>query len=372
VLTSLPRAALAAALACAPLAACGARTALRVDREAAALDASALVDAPPVDRPALLDAPTASDLPVDDAFDPGCRLDAARCDDRDRCTTDLCLPDGTCSHRPVVCADGDACTVDRCDPERGCVTSPTDCDDGSLCTADRCERATGCRHDPITCDDRDPCTADRCEAAVGCVFPATDCRGCADGQRDAFRELARYPAIAACAGGFTRAGLSREASPTCARGAGDDGPNPVGAGCNATDLCAPGWHICRSAADVAAHSPDGCAGVADAAPSSFFATRQTGPGCGHCATGGDPACGSNDCRPGCAQTAATSNDIFGCGSLGDAPQPTSCGSLDRFSNNLCGALRPPWRCDGDPAGLRESDLVVKPGADAGGVLCCLD
>ena len=45
---------------------------------------------------------------------------------------------------------------------------------------------------------------------------------------------------------------------------------------------------------------------------------------------------------------------------------------NRFSQNLCSALRAPWRCDGDPEGLRESDLVVKPGADAGGVLCCLD
>ena len=75
---------------------------------------------------------------------------------------------------------------------------------------------------------------------------------------------------------------------------------------------------------------------------------------------------------GCAQTERTTNDIFGCGTLGDAPQRTSCTALDRFSNNLCSALRPPWRCDGDPDGLRESDLVVKPGADAGGVLCCAD
>jgi hypothetical protein len=227
-------------------------------------------------------------------------------------------------------------------------------------------------HEPIVCEDADPCTADACEPATGCVFRAFDCGGCADGIRDAFRDRERYPRIAGCAGGFANPGLSRAMSPTCARGAGDDGTNPSGTGCNATDLCAPGWHVCTSAMDVATHASDGCAGASDGPPSSFFATRQTGPGCGHCATGTDPSCGSNDCRAGCVQTGRTTNDIFGCGGLGDVPQPSSCAPLDRFSNNICTALRAPWRCDGDPAGLRESDLVVKPGPDAGGVLCCRD
>ncbi len=362
------------------LPACGARTALRLEHDAATLVDAPAVDASPIDAPAIdaspidapaLDAP-ALDAPALDAPDRGCVDDPARCDDRDRCTADACLPDGTCAHRAVVCDDGDACTDDRCDAVLGCLTTTTRCDDSSLCTTDRCDRATGCLYDPIACDDGDPCTADRCEAARGCVFRPADCGGCADGQRDAFLDRARYPAIAACAGGFTNAGLSREVSPTCARGAGDDGANPVGNLCTATDLCAPGWHICRSAADVDAHSPDGCRGAADAEGSAFFATRQTGPGCGHCATGTDPGCGRNDCRVGCAQTELTSNDIFGCGTLGDVPMAASCGTLDRFSNNLCSALRPPWRCDGDPDGLRESDLVVKPGPGAGGVLCCRD
>ena len=46
--------------------------------------------------------------------------------------------------------------------------------------------------------------------------------------------------------------------------------------------------VCRSAAEVSARSPHGCAGAHDAAPSSFFATRQSGPGCGQCATGASP------------------------------------------------------------------------------------
>jgi len=39
------------------------------------------------------------------------------------------------------------------------------------------------------------------------------------------------------------------------------------------------------------------------------------------------------------------------------PQASSCGVLNRFGQNLCSALGSPWRCDGDPDGLRESDLV---------------
>ncbi len=370
---ALPRNALLCATALAALSSCGARTALRVDPDVPTVDVPTAIDLPAIDLPAVIDIPTPPiDIPVPDARDPGCLVDPARCDDRDLCTTDTCLPDGRCAHAAVTCNDGDACTDDRCSPDRGCFTTVTDCDDRSLCTTDRCEPARGCLHDPIVCEDRDPCTANRCEPARGCVFPATDCGGCADGQRDAFLDRASHPVIAGCAGGFTNAGLSRESSPTCARGAGDDGPNPTGRGCSATDLCAPGWHVCRGTLDVSVHSPDGCGGARDAEANTFYATRQTGPGCGHCASGTDTTCNSNDCRPGCAQTDRTSNDIFGCGTLGDTPQASSCGPLDRFSQNLCSALRPPWRCDGDPDGLRESDLVVKPGSAAGGVLCCLD
>ena len=341
---------------------CGARSGLALrDAHAADIDASVPHDA---------SAPADADLPDAPGLD--CRGDSARCDDHDACTSDACGPTGACAHVTVVCDDGDACTEDRCVPSLGCTVSVVSCDDHDLCTIDRCDHALGCLRDALVCEDHDPCTANRCDPRAGCVFPPTDCQGCADGSRDGFLDLARYTRIAACAGGFVNAGLSLAVSPTCGRGAGDDGPNPNGVGCNASDLCAPGWHVCLSAGDVAARSPDGCAGALDAEPSSFFATRQTGPGCGHCSTGTDPTCGNNDCRPDCAQTAATTNDIFGCGDLGAVPQASSCRVLDRFSNNLCSSLSPPWRCDADPLGLHESDVVVKPGPAHGGVLCCID
>jgi len=357
--------------------ACGARTDLGIrdgDRDASLpTDARTPSDLDvPRDAPMIRDAFIPRDANLPDAPDLDCLDEPARCDDGDACTLDDCRTDGTCAHAALACDDGDACTDDTCDSALGCTTAPTDCDDRNACTIDACDSVSGCARAPIVCEDADPCTANRCDPLRGCAFPATDCAGCADGTRDAFFDTVRYEVIAACAGGFSNAGLSRAESPTCDRGAGDDGPNPTGRGCSATDLCAPGWHVCVSAADVTMHSPDGCVGVADADPRSFFATRQTGPGCGHCATGTDTSCGSNDCRVGCAQTDRTTNDIFGCGDLGAVPQAASCGVLNRFSNNLCGGLGAPWRCDGDPDGLRESDLVVKPGPAGGGVLCCLD
>lgn len=411
---------------------CGARTSLEVRGTDAgvSVDASAPVDAAPPPTDAFV--PTDAAPPIDaepppndalvpvDASESGCLIDPGLCDDGDACTSDDCLADGQCANVTVTCDDGNACTVDSCDPTLGCLAEALDCDDDNVCTVDSCDPARGCVLDAVSCDDgnactidscdpalgcmttaldcddnnlctddacdpsrgcvreavscndADPCTRDACEPSTGCVFEPTDCRGCADGSRDAFRDTDRYPDIAGCAGGFAIAGLSRELDPACARGAGDDGANLTGEGCTAADLCAPGWHVCRTASEVQARSPDGCEGANDAAPGSFFATRQTGPGCAHCATGTDESCNNSSCRPGCAQTQNTTNDIFGCGTLGDVPVASSCQVLTRFSNNLCSALTPPWRCDDDPAGLRESDFVVKRGSAAGGVLCCPD
>jgi hypothetical protein len=253
-----------------------------------------------------------------------------------------------------------------------CRMVPSLCDDHSFCTTDICQPNGLCEHTTIVCSDPDPCTSDQCDPAIGCVFPNIECGGCADGRRDAFLDRDRYPDIAGCSGGFQIRGLATEAGPSCGFAAGDDGPNPNGFGCSATDLCAPGFHVCRSASDVARHSMDGCRGAGDAPPSAFFASRQTGPGCLECATGTASGCTPDSCRSDCAPTPGTSNDLFGCGSLGDTPR-ASCGPLDRSSNNLCSSLRPPWRCDdGANADVHESDVVVKLGSEAGGVLCCRD
>lgn len=172
--------------------------------------------------------------------------------------------------------------------------------------------------------------------------------GCADGQREGFLSLQAYPAIAACGGGFASPGIVDLVTPACARAAGDDGIIPDGAGCNALDLCAAGWHVCKDAAEIAAKSSTGCTGAAVGADLVFFAAAQHGPGQGNCG-------------------AAGSDDVFGCGTLGAATHP-SCVPLDRWSKDNCGSLASPWACAGST--VNEALNLVKPGAAGGGVLCC--
>jgi hypothetical protein len=220
--------------------------------------------------------------------------------------------------------------------------------------------------------------------------------GCADGQREGFTDLSAYPNIAGCSGAWTIAGLHTHApgvppacpglsvadttTPACDRAAGDDGACSTGTGCNVADLCAPGWHVCAGADEVAASSTTGCAGATgNDDPLLFFASRQSSTGCGECATGTstDPSCTAASCAAGCLQTEAISNDFFGCGNLGSTPPGSSCGPLDRFSNNLCSGLAgSSWSCNlpsgADDNGLCEAYTVTKSDPSRGGVLCCRD
>ena len=185
--------------------------------------------------------------------------------------------------------------------------------------------------------------------------------GCADGQREGFIGAA---SIAACSGAWSVQGISADATatfrPACARAAGDDGSNATGTGCNVTDLCEEGWHVCGSRQEVAARSPSNtCSGaIPEGASDLFFASRETGNGSGSC-----------------ADSAGVNNDLFGCGNLGAAPN-ANCSPLDRFSNNLCANLNAvtgtPWLCnDGTSAGTQEARVVTKLTSDRGGVLCCI-
>lgn len=239
-----------------------------------------------------------------------------------------------------------------------------------------------------------------CAAACGVressIALALSAVGCADGQREGFTDLAMYPDIAGCDGAWTIPGIHTDAPgtapacpgvaatdttvPACGRSTGDDSANPLGTGCNVADLCAVGWHVCTGAADVARSSPTGCAGAtgSDDGP-LFFATRQSSTGCGQCATGTrtDAACDSASCTPGCLQTAATSNDFFGCGNIGSSPPADVCGPLDRFSQDLCSGLAgSPWTCNlttmADDNGLCEAYTVTKTDVSHGGVACCRD
>jgi hypothetical protein len=206
---------------------------------------------------------------------------------------------------------------------------------------------------------------DDCDGATdeGCLVA----NGCADGTREGFVDEVAFPNIAGCAGGFGVPGVLDGLVQTCAGAAGDDSPNPSGAGCSAADLCSPGFVVCETEADVAARSPSGCDGITNE-PGLFFVTRQSGTGCGTCALGTtlDPVCAQCQCAVGCAPTPALGNDLFGCGTVGDTA--LGCGVLDRFSNDGCGALPPSWSCS--IGGCSEALGVSKSSSSGGGALCC--
>lgn len=264
---------------------------------------------------------------------------------------------------PTDCAPGDV---------RACYSGPRGTAGVGICREGQrvCEAGLfGPCLDEITPASFDECNGvdDDCNGSTDDGF-CTGVQGCADGTREGFVDEAAFPDIAGCAGGFQIPGVLSELTPVCGS-AGDDSDNPDGAGCSAEDLCGSGFHMCVSAGDVAASSPSGCAGVTEE-PGLFFATRQSGSGCGVCALGSSTSvnCQSCVCEGDCLQTDLTANDVFGCGTVGDLTP--SCEVLDRFSNDVCSTLPPPWSCGGD--GCAEAHAVVKPGPGGGGVLCCRD
>jgi hypothetical protein len=203
------------------------------------------------------------------------------------------------------------------------------------------------------------------KAPVSSISPGD--AGCADGTREAFRSLDRYPDIAGCSGGFAMPGVVVVQAPACARHAGNDSRNPTGDGCNVSDLCATGWHVCTGAKEVASRSPDGCTGALDSSPGTFFVTRQSGPGYGVCATG-TQRCAPSTGRLGCLQTPELRDDFFGCGDFGPPASP-SCAPLNRSGGDNCETMPRPWKCSGH---ITEAATVTKHGAESGGVLCCRD
>lgn len=186
-----------------------------------------------------------------------------------------------------------------------------------------------------------------CTSAV-----CTNDAGCADGTREAFASPAMFPDIAACAGGWSVPGLGTTTTPACGRASGNGSTNPTGKDCSVADLCQVGWHVCETAAVVAAKSGGaGCAAAGITGQNAFFAIRQSGSG--------GAACGPDG-----------TNDLFGCGDVGVAPDAVTCAPLDRFSNDLCAALPATWACG--PNGADELNNVTKTASEGGGVLCCRD
>ena len=223
-----------------------------------------------------------------------------------------------------------------------------------------------------TAPDRDAAVAGKDVAAIGLdgPVPAVDAGvpegisgapvlvGCSDGTREGFRNLSVWPNIAGCSGAFDQMGVvgTPDLPATCELQAGNSSPIPVGAGCSAADLCAPHWHVCRDGSDVARSSPTGdCEGCVGAGERRFFLVASGASPIGIC---------SPDSRE--------SNDLHGCGDLGE-PESDGCAPLARrmgFAD--CLATNGVWSCGNDLDSLREAAVVTKPGPSLGGVLCCRD
>jgi hypothetical protein len=178
--------------------------------------------------------------------------------------------------------------------------------------------------------------------------------GCSDGEREGYTDTTSFPDIAACAGGFTVPGSVTGASmsPACNRQAGDDAVDPQGQGCSIEDLCAEGWTVCASAGEVAARA-SACPTEQPDPDGAFWLTRQTAQFSGTCVLAG-------------------TNNLAGCGygMSGAQGLGATCWPLDTLLWWDACDDEPPWWCGTQANSTTEAEVVVKPGAARGGVLCC--
>jgi hypothetical protein len=192
------------------------------------------------------------------------------------------------------------------------------------------------------------------------VNPPPAVVGCADGAREGLLDLATYPAIAACEGGWQVQGLISNAarSPACARAGGNQGTQPDGQGCSAADLCAAGWHVCESAAEVTSRGGKCADAILPAnGRKVFYATRQ--PGDDSCNSSGNSGAGPNG-----------DNLVHGCGNFA-LVSAFRCAPLNASMHDDDCTANPPWRCN-TSNNRTEISVVTKPGSALGGVLCCKD
>ena len=168
--------------------------------------------------------------------------------------------------------------------------------------------------------------------------------GCADGARELMVDPEAEPHIAGCAGSWDMPGLG-DAGPQCGRMAGDDFMTP-GTMCGVEDLCAEGWHVCKSEEEVVDRLQGQlCTGM-NGEP-QFWLTKHSSTALA-CTIPSEPG------------------NIFGCGTVG---QTADCMLPKVLLHTFCGPTTdlPTWSCG--TTGDDESISVMK-GPGGGGVLCC--
>ena len=114
-----------------------------------------------------------------------CVGEAISCDDKNVCTTDICVA-GNCKHLGSVggCDDNDPCTSGDLCVGGECVGQSESCDDENACTSDSCVSGD-CVNEPTDgdCDDGDACsTNDKCVggSCSGAAVPCNDGNMCTD------------------------------------------------------------------------------------------------------------------------------------------------------------------------------------------------
>jgi cysteine-rich repeat protein len=192
------------------------------------------------------------------------------------------------------------------------------------------------------CDDGQSSDLDGCTNLCQFNYAVV---GCADGLRDHLTSITATRKIAGCAGSWSIPGLHTlpSGTTTCAH-SGNNGPNPLGVPCAASDLCAAGWHLCGTLMQITADLEAGVMCDSSNGAAGFF---------------------SSNVPVGAVCDTASNTGLVGCGTVGSTP-PASCNPLTRKIETGCPTM-PGWSC----TTMTDRTSVVKTGGD-GGVLCCID
>jgi hypothetical protein len=191
------------------------------------------------------------------------------------------------------------------------------------------------------------------------AHPPLSLIGCADGTREGFTSVEKFPNVAACSGAWTVPGMvdPETFTPKCARHGGNDDELPMGDGCTVEDLCAEGWHVCNSVHEFSDRAPNCDQAFPGGAVKMFFATRQRGV-----------MAPMVTCDP---TSEMGTNNIYGCGNFGSNANAACAPFMHMLRDADC-KNTPPWMCVNGPINYSVTELmdVTKPGPDHGGVLCC--
>ena len=254
---------------------------------------------------------------------------AAKCDDENQCTSNLCPGDGVplqageqldskgCLYRAqaAACSDSNLCTKDDACSGKTCTGTLLDCDDSNPCTADSCGATTGCVHGPAS-------NGAVCSGGKSCVLSGQcvngTCQGQAAGNGTACSDGNACTTNDACAAGSCVGGAAPDCddkqpctNDSCAPATGCVHANNTAAcsdgnACTTNDTCQAGNCVAVAAPPCDDDNPctdDGCAPATGCVYVNNSAVCDDGNGC----------TASDTCAAGvCAGVGQTCDDGVGC------------------------------------------------------------